>query len=76
MTKYWVRIPFTGSVTVEVDADTPENAEKLAWDKADFIIVPQDESIVGDIEVETHKRTCYGNVCSAVCREIEVDEAS
>lgn len=73
MPMYSVQIPITGSILVTVEADTPEDAEEKAWSLADFKVTADNPMAeMGDFE--THKHVARGNVCSAVCNDINVEE--
>lgn len=65
MNKYWVTIPITGKLVVQVEAESKENAIELAFNKADL----------EDLEEwETHTEVCKGNVFYGVCSRVDVEE--
>lgn len=69
MAKKWaVSIPFTGYVTVEVEAKDEKAAIAAAWESDDLTV-----ENAGDVEF--HRSVVEGNVCHAVMWEIEVREA-
>lgn len=70
MTKKWyVSVPFTGYTTVEVEADTRQDAIAAAWESPDLTIQKCDEAEFTD-------RVVKGNVTYAVMNEIEVSEVT
>lgn len=62
MNKYLVNIPFTGYVSVEVDADSEESAINLALSEGDLDFADVEE-------VEFHNKICQGNVFNGVLNE-------
>lgn len=74
MPTYSVQIPVTGSIIVTVDAETPEAAKVAAWDLADFKVVPEHPDAAEAAEFEFHEHVTKGNVCSAACNDINVEE--
>ncbi len=68
LNKYTVSIPFTGYVTVEVEAENKNAAIKAAFE--------QDIDLQNDLgEIEYHTIICNGNVFYGLLNEIEVEEA-
>lgn len=65
MPKYGVRLPVSGHIYVEVEADN----EKAAIDAA--LDLSHDTKDIEEWEVE--KRVCYGNVCGHPCSQAEAD---
>ncbi len=74
MPKYSVQVPVTGSIFVSVEAESAEAAKEAAWDKCGFRIVMDNPDDADPHDFETHDRVCYGNVCGAMCREMNVEE--
>ena len=68
MTKrYRVDLPFTGYVSIEVDAKDEDEAIQNALDS--------DIDLENDlVEIDYHKRVCKGNVLYAVKNEAEAEE--
>lgn len=73
MPRYSVQIPVTGSIIVTVEAADETAAQEAAWDKAGFRIMCDDEDAEAG-EFESHDKVAYGNVCAAVCNEINVEQ--
>ena len=65
--KWAVSIPFTGYVTVEVEADDEEAAIAAAWQSDDL-------DITKAVESEFHEKVTEGNVCNAVMWEASAEE--
>lgn len=68
--RYMVQLPITGVVTVEVDADSEDEAIEKAMNTT-----PSDD----DVTWETHKIVCQGNMyCGelneATAEEVESDD--
>ena len=74
MKTYSVQIPVTGSIIVTVEAENAKAAEDAAWELADFQVVPERPDVCEAGEFETHRHVTRGNVCSAVCNDINVEE--
>ena len=65
MPKYSVLVPFTGSMLVEVEADSPADAEEAAFE-VDF-------DIDNVHELELHDHVVKGNVFYGVLGSMEVE---
>ena len=77
--KYYITVPMTGSITMSIETDEPigddEEAFELAcekWNSGDHgldVGGKEDGTELGEIDL--HKYLNRGNVCHAVCPEIE-----
>lgn len=67
MARYGVRIPITGYVFVEVEAEDEKAAEEAAWEKVN------DGAFDEPDEWEFNRQVVQGNVCHAMLNEIEVN---
>lgn len=65
MKKYYVEIPITGYVSVEVEANSKEEAIEKAWESPDL-------SLNNVVEWEAHERISKGNVSYAVRDDIDI----
>lgn len=65
MKKYYVSIPITGKLLIEVDAESKDDAIKSAFEQADLKHLD---------EWETHMEVCKGNVFYGVLSEVDVYE--
>lgn len=65
MKKYFVEIPITGYVSVEIEANSKEEAIEKAWESPDL-------SLDNVVEWEAHEYISKGNVSYAVRDEIDV----
>jgi len=65
MPKYSVLVPFTGSMSVEVDADNPADAKEAAFE-VEF-------DIRSVHELEFHDHVVRGNVFCGVLNSMEVE---
>ncbi len=74
MPKYEVQIPVPGSVIISVEAPDADAAKEAAWEKAGFRMIMDNPDDADPHDFEAHDRVCYGNVCGAMCREMNVDE--
>jgi hypothetical protein len=68
MDKYFVQVPIAGSVTIEVEAASREDAVEAAW--ARIHENSGDPEDVGEIEWEYLDKVASGNVCHAPCNSI------
>jgi hypothetical protein len=68
-TSYTVVIPIAGSLSIDVEADSEEEAKEVAWGKYD-----EAGEDAGELEWEAHECIAEGNVCHASTNEIEVIE--
>jgi len=73
--KYHVIVPMTGSICISIETDEPiendQQAFELACEKWSGSFGGEDE-VAGELgEVSLHKHLNRGNVCSAVCPEID-----
>ena len=66
MARYQVLIPITGYISVEVEADSEDQARETAFESEDLTL----ENIQN---WECHEKVVQGNVCYAVQNEIEVE---
>lgn len=71
---YSVQIPVTGSVIVTVEAESEEKAVAAAWDQAGFKLVFDDPNVCEAGDFELHKQVTRGNVCYAMCNDVNVEE--
>lgn len=71
MSKYLVNIPFTGYLSVEVEADSLSEAKEKVWDEDLSFSIEKLSDNVDIGEVELHEYVTRGNVCSAVLSEID-----
>jgi len=74
MKTYSVQIPVTGSVIVTVEAENAKAAEEAAWDQAGFGIVLDNPNVCEAGDFELHKQVMRGNVCYAMCNDVNVEE--
>ena len=65
--KWSVSVPFTGYVTVDVEADSEEEAIGVALGSEDLDITKAEG-------VEFHEHVVRGNVCYAVMRDASAEE--
>ena len=65
MKKYFVEIPITGYVSVEIEANSKEEAIEKAWESPDL-------SLDNVVEWEAHAYVSKGNVLYALRDEIDV----
>lgn len=65
MPKYSVLVPFTGSMLVEVEADSPAAAKEAAWET---------EFDINSVhELELHDHVVRGNMFYGVLNSMEVE---
>ena len=69
MRRWLVTVPVAGSITVEVDAETEEEAIRMAVECA-F----DDVTCEGFDEMEAYDRFCTGNVIHVPTNEIEAED--
>lgn len=72
---YYVRVPFAGCVSMEIEASSEEEAKEKAL-VADFRLYLDDETGYG-VELEefdTFRHLCRGNVVYAPLWEIDIEE--
>lgn len=73
--KYYVTVPMTGSICILIETDEPIEDDQQAFDLACEKwsgSLGEDDEAAGELgEVSLHKYLNRGNVCSAVCPEIE-----
>lgn len=67
MAKYTVTLPFTGSLSVDVEAESKDAAIDAAFNLVDVTIKDGETSFVD--EWETHREVTRGNVFSGVLNE-------
>jgi len=65
MKKYYVSIPITGKLVIEVDAESKEDAIESAFQQADLKHLE---------EWEAHTEVCKGNVFYGVLSKVDVEE--
>lgn len=71
MAKYNVKVPFTGFVEVEVEADTEKEAKEKFWEMEIGYLT---DSRITYHEWDFHKIICKGNILYATKNEMEVEE--
>lgn len=77
--EYGVIVPVAGAVCITVEAESAEEAKKIAMDTGwsmDIELIDKNESIVAiDMhEIDQYERITQGNVLYAPFNEIEVEE--
>lgn len=75
MPKFDVRIPFTGVLYIQVEAESEERAKEIAMDEPVHLQIRQ--NYVGGLqleELETHDMITEGNVFYGLLNEVEVME--
>lgn len=74
MKNFIVTIPFTGVISVEIEAETQEEAESKALNECDLKLDWSSELGYDLDEWETHKKIVQGNICYANQSEINSQE--
>lgn len=68
MAKFFVEIPIAGSITIEVEAESKDDAKEAAWTRIhENAGEPED---IGEITWEYLNAISTGNVSHAPCNEI------
>lgn len=70
MKTYYVAIPIAGSISIQVEAESPKAAKAAAWAKVEEL-GPE----AGEVEWEFHEKIFSGNVCHVSLNEVQVDQA-
>lgn len=74
MKEYYVEIPFTGKITVIVEAENAEDAKMKALEECDLDLTQKSELGYELESWELHESVTKGNVFYGILNEISADE--
>lgn len=76
MKKFYVTMPFAGSVTMAVDANNRDSAIEAFYENSDQVRFDTDmlDQIGATVEFEFYETLVEGNVLYPYCNKVDVDE--
>ena len=73
--EYWVRIPLAGSIAINVEAESEEEAKEKAFSSDWNISIESEKNSVELEGLDLYESIVTGNVLHAPLNEVEIEES-